>query len=113
MVNQRDSLEPWSSPTKRYSAVYSLIIEGLTLQEKKELLDTSIRRRRLEIRAHGQHYTFDTLHHLPLLERTTHFQAILYCDRCPEYFISSNNVKEAIAEVEIHNHHAYTLLYHP
>lgn len=93
--------------------VYSLAIEGLTLQEKKELLDVSIKRRRLEMRVQGQHYPFEYLHRLPSSSLSKPFQAVLYCDRCPEYFISSNNVKEAMAELEIHQHQVYTLLYQP
>lgn len=111
MTSQRGSLEPWASPTKRFSGIYGLQIEGLTLQEKKELLDCCIRKRRLEIRTITQHYSFDLLHRFPKEFSSPWFQAVLYCHRCPEYFITSNNVKEAIAELEITNHQVFVLLY--
>jgi len=96
--------------------LYSLAIEGISLQERKELLDTCIRRRRLEVRTAQQTYSFDHLARLPTRYENRPFHAILYTGiapsgSCPVYFISSNNLQDALDEIEISPPSVYVVLY--
>jgi len=102
--------------TKSMAPLYTLAIEGLSLQERKELLDTCIRRRRLEIRTAEQAYPFDHLARLPAHYESRPFHAILYTGMipsgsCPIYFISSNNLHDALEELEISPPSVYVVLY--
>ena len=104
------------SPTKQMATLYSLAIEGLSLQERKELLDTCLRRRRLEIRTAQQNYTFDRLARLPAYYEARPFHAILYTGMtptgsCPVYFISSNNLQDTLDELDISPPSVYVVLY--
>jgi len=103
-------------PMKSMAPLYSLAIEGLSLQERKELLDTCIRRRRLEIRTAEQTYSFDHLARLPAHYENCPFHAILYTGMmssgsCPVYFISSNNLQDALDEIDISPPSVYVVLY--
>lgn len=105
-----------NSPIKRPTSLYSLAIEGLSLRERKELLDTCLRRRRLEIRTTEQHYPFDHLARLPAYYEARPFHAILYTGMtptgsCPVYFISSNNLQDALGELDISPPSVYVVLY--
>ena len=104
------------SPTKRMLSLYSLAVDGITLQERKELLDTCIRRRRLEVRTAEQTYTSDHLARLPVRYEGRPFHAILYAGitpsgSCPVYFISSNNLRDALDELDISPPSVYVVLY--
>ena len=98
------------------TSLYSLAVEGLSLQERKELLDTCLRRRRLEIRTAEQTYTSDHLARLPTRYEGRPFHAILYAGitpsgSCPIYFISSNNLQDALDELDISPPSVYVVLY--
>jgi hypothetical protein len=99
------------SPTKRMANLYSLSVEGLTLHEKKELLDFCLRKRRLEIRTRDAHYSYEHLNKLPKHYQYRLFHAVLYSDHCPEYLISSNNMKETIDELNISGSSEWVILF--
>lgn len=107
------------SPKKHtpLSCLYTLSIEGLSLRERKELLDFCLRRRgRLEVRTASQTYTGDHVTRLPARYEGCPFHAILYAGihpagSCPVYFISSNNLQDALDELDISPPSVYVVLY--
>lgn len=104
------------SPTKRMVSLYSLAIEGLSLRERKELLDFCLKRRRLDVRTACQTYPFEHLARLPMRYEGRPFHAILYAGispsgSCPVYFISSNNLEATLGELDISPPSVYVVLY--
>jgi len=107
-----------SSPKKPppHAVLYSLAVEGLSLRERKDLLDFCVKRRRLEVRTTHQTYTNDHLTRLPTRYEGRPFHAILYAGitpsgSCPVYFISSNNLQETLDELDISPSSVYVVLY--
>lgn len=75
-----------------------------------------MKRRRLEVRTAQQTYTSDHLARIPARYEGHPFHAILYAGitpsgSCPVYFISSNNLQDAISEVDISPSSVYVVLY--
>jgi len=91
--------------------LYSLPIEGLSLRERKDLLDFCLRRRRLEVRTADLTYPFEYLTRLPARYDSTPFHAILYTDQFPAYFVSSNNLQDAMEEMEVSSSNVRIVLY--
>lgn len=96
--------------------LYSLDIEGISLLERKDLIDFCVKRRGLEVRTANQTYPFDHLIRVPVYYEGRQFHAILYAGispsgSCPVYFISSNNLEETLDELDISPPSTYVVLY--
>ena len=106
-----DKPVPRLSPNKKFNSLYYLYVEGLTLHEKKELLDFCLKHRCLVIHTTSQQYSFEEVLKMPKVNYLKMYHAVLYADYIPQYCISSNNFKDTMEELAISGSNVYVVFY--
>lgn len=99
------------SPHKKFNSLYYMYVEGLTLHEKKELLDFCLKHRCLTIHTSNQPYPFDQVLKMPKENYLKMYHAVLYADQVPQYFVSSNNFKDTMEELAISGSNVYVVFH--
>jgi len=100
---------PRLSPNKKLNSLYYLYVEGLTLHEKKELLDLCVKHRCLVIHTSNQQFPFEQVLKMPKVNYLKMYHAVLYSDQVPQYFIASNNFKDTMEELAISGSNVYVV----
>ena len=99
------------SPHKKLNSLYYLYLEGLSLHEKKELLDFCMKHRCLVIQTKKERFPFDRVLQMPKQDYLKMYHAVLYADNVPQYFISSNNFKDTMEELAISGSNVYVVFH--
>lgn len=111
MLPQQKDNQRRLSPHKKFNSLYYLYLEGLTLHEKKELLDFCLKHRCLVIHTSKQPYPFDQVLKMPKENYLKMYHAVLYADQIPQFFISSNNFKDTMEELAISGSNVYVVFH--
>ena len=112
MIPHQDVSKPLRlSPHKKFNSLYYMFVEGLTLHEKKELLDFCVKHRCLVIHTLTENFSFDRVLHMPKQNYLKMYHSVLYSDQVPQYFISSNNFKDTMEELAISGSNVYVVFH--